>query len=185
MSTMAVIADIHGCAPALERCLCQLEPAQPDIYLLLGDLLNHGPRNPVPEGYAPARVADILNVLKNKVIAVRGNCDSEVDQMLLEFPCLSPCNYLVLNGRRLCMTHGHIYKREQLALAEGDILLSGHTHIPVLEQQQGITLINPGSITFPRNGATPSYGLWKNNTWQIINLYDGKPMLSLAMPGVW
>lgn len=180
MPTLAVIADIHGCAPALEQCLQQLERYQPDYYLLLGDLLNHGPRNPVPEGYAPARVAEMLNARRHSIIAVRGNCDSEVDQMLLAFPCLSPCNYLLLGTTKVCMTHGHLYQQEQLALQEGDTLLTGHTHIPMLRSEQGVTLLNPGSITFPRQGYMPSYGLWHQARWQVMGLQNGLPLLTLS-----
>ncbi len=180
MPTLAVIADIHGCAPALELCLQQLARYQPDYYLLLGDLLNHGPRNPVPEGYAPARVAEMLNALRHRIIAVRGNCDSEVDQMLLAFPCLSPCNVLLLGSGKVCMTHGHLYSLEQLALQEGDTLLTGHTHIPMLRSEQGVTLLNPGSITFPRQGHMPSYGLWHQARWHVMGLQEGLPLLTLS-----
>ena len=90
MTSFAIISDIHGCLPALEQTLSHLQVCAPDYYLLLGDLLNHGPRNPLPDGYAPAEVATCLNRLREQIIAVRGNCDSEVDQMLLRFPCLAP-----------------------------------------------------------------------------------------------
>ena len=96
---IAIISDLHGSLSALEQVLAQLAPWQPDHYLLLGDLLNHGPRNPVPPGYAPAAVAERLNQLAPHIMAVRGNCDSEVDQMLLNFPMTAPYNQLLVDGR--------------------------------------------------------------------------------------
>lgn len=171
MLTLAIISDIHGCFPSLQKTLQQLEVVQPDYYLLLGDILNHGPRNPVPEGYAPPKVVDLLNPLRERIIAVRGNCDSEVDQMLLQFPCLAPHNQLILNRRRWFMTHGHLYESTDLSLTAGDVLLSGHTHIAGIEQDEhGVHRINPGSITFPRNGAEASYAIYQQSELQIIGL---------------
>ena len=138
-----------GSIIALERVLTQLEPWQPDHYLLLGDLLNHGPRNPLPEGYNPAAVADRLNELAPQIIAVRGNCDSEVDQMLLRFPITAPYNQLLVDERRWFVSHGHLYRPDEVQLPEGSLFLSGHTHVPVLEWQGERVLMNPGSICFP------------------------------------
>lgn len=113
---IAIISDLHGSLSALEQVLAQLAPWQPDHYLLLGDLLNHGPRNPVPPGYAPAAVAERLNQLVPHIMAVRGNCDSEVDQMLLNFPITAPYNQLLVDGRRWFVTHGHLYRPDAVAL---------------------------------------------------------------------
>ena len=107
---IAIISDLHGSLTALEQVLAQLAPWQPDHYLLLGDLLNHGPRNPVPAGYDPAAVAARLNQLAPRIMAVRGNCDSEVDQMLLHFPITAPYNQLLVDGRRWFVSHGHLYE---------------------------------------------------------------------------
>ena len=171
MLSLAIISDIHGCYPSLQKTLQQAEQFHPDYYLLLGDVLNHGPRNPVPEGYVPPEVAALLNPLREKIIAVRGNCDSEVDQMLLQFPCLAAHNQLLLDGRRWFMTHGHLYEAGELPLAAGDVLLSGHTHIAGIDlDEKGIYRINPGSITFPRNGAEASYAVYANGELQIIGL---------------
>lgn len=173
MTRLAILSDIHGCLPALEQALLHLTSYAPDYYLLLGDILNHGPRNPLPQGYDPVAVATSLNHLRTRVIAVRGNCDSEVDQMLLAFPCLSPCNYLLLDSFRCCMTHGHFYSLEQLALGDGDVLLSGHSHqagfsMPV----PGVLAMNPGSISMPRQGPA-SFGLYENGTFSIRCVEDG------------
>jgi len=171
MFTLAIISDIHGCLPALERALNHAESYLPDYYLLMGDILNHGPRNPVPEGYAPALVAERLNTLREKIIAVRGNCDSEVDQMLLSFPCLAPHNQLLLNKRRCFMTHGHLHQPQDLPLAKGDVLLSGHTHVAgITLNERDVYLVNPGSVTFPRHGAEPSYALYEKGVLKIIGL---------------
>lgn len=179
MPTIAILADIHGCLPALEKALEQLAAFKPEHYLLLGDLLNHGPRNPVPEGYAPAEVAERLNLLKGQIIAVRGNCDSEVDQMLLEFPALSPCNYLLMAGFRVCMSHGHLFAPEQLALSAGDLLLTGHTHkAGITRSDEGILIFNPGSITFPRGEWGPSFGLYQSGSLTIRALDDAAILAS-------
>ena len=178
MPTIAILADIHGCLPALEKALEQLAAFKPEHYLLLGDLLNHGPRNPVPEGYAPAEVAERLNLLKGQIIAVRGNCDSEVDQMLLEFPALSPCNYLLMAGLRVCMSHGHLFAPEQLALSAGDLLLTGHTHkAGITRSDEGIRIFSPGSITCPRGEWGHSVGLYQAGSLTIRAL-DGAVRLA-------
>ncbi|MGL4207207.1 MAG: phosphodiesterase [Aeromonadaceae bacterium] len=173
MTTLAILSDIHGSASALERTLECLHAFAPSHYLLLGDLLNHGPRNPVPEGYAPARVAELLNSLKQQIIAVRGNCDSEVDQMLLEFPMLAPYNYLLLQGRRVCLTHGHLYDSKQLALSPGALLLSGHSHVAgITRDEEGVVCMNPGSITFPRQGEA-SFGLYRDGELLLMSVAGG------------
>ncbi len=173
MTTLAILSDIHGSATALTAALERLHPFSPSYYLLLGDLLNHGPRNPVPEGYAPARVAELLNPLKQRIIAVRGNCDSEVDQMLLEFPMLAPYNYLLLQERRVCLTHGHLYDTQQLALAPGELLISGHSHVAgITHDESGVVCMNPGSITFPRQGEA-SFGLYQPGELLILSVAEG------------
>lgn len=178
MFSLAIISDIHGCFPALQQTLQHAQQYDPDYYLLLGDVLNHGPRNPVPEGYAPPLVAEALNVLREKIIAVRGNCDSEVDQMLLQFPCLAPHNQLLLDGRRWFVTHGHLYETDELPLTAGDVLLSGHTHVAGIEQdKKGICRINPGSITFPRNGAEASYAIYQQGELKIIGLQSDQVLV--------
>lgn len=175
MTLLAVVSDIHGDHHALELALAQILPAAPDAILLLGDLLNHGPRNPVPAGYAPAAVASTLNQHADKLIAIRGNCDSEVDQMLLGFPCLAPYNTLLLGSRRLCMTHGHLYSLEQLALRNGDVCLSGHTHLPGISRtDNGVWQINPGSVTFPRGGHVPSFGWLDEQGCRLVDLRSGE-----------
>ena len=182
MLSLAIISDIHGCLPALNKALELTKFYQPDYYLILGDILNHGPRNPVPEGYAPPAVSDLLNERKHQIISVRGNCDSEVDQMLLQFPCLAPHNQLLINGKRWFMTHGHIYQPDDLPLNQGDVLISGHTHIAgISTDDRGIIKVNPGSITFPRNGAAPSCAVYYQNQLSILNLESGEPISEIRI----
>lgn len=166
-----IISDIHGSAYFLRKVLKVVENEKIDYILILGDVLNHGPRNPLPEGYNPKEVVDILNSYKNRIIAVRGNCDSEVDQMLLEYPMMSDYTTLFLNEKRIFVTHGHIYNRDNLPQIEkGDVLLYGHTHIPLAENENDIYILNPGSISLPKNGNENSYGILEDNNFYVKNL---------------
>ncbi|MGF1694984.1 phosphodiesterase [Vibrio lamellibrachiae] len=164
-------SDLHGSLPATQRVLEKFEQSGADTLVLLGDVLNHGPRNPIPEGYAPADVATLLNQYADSIIAVRGNCDSEVDQMLLSFPMMTDYTWLLLeSGQRMFITHGHLYnstKRPPLKI--NDLMAFGHTHIPVAEKDDGIILFNPGSVTFPRDGHPASYGLYSDGELQVIS----------------
>ena len=167
-------SDIHGSLPATERVLERFAQSGARWLIILGDVLNHGPRNALPEGYAPAEVAERLNSVAERIIAVRGNCDSEVDQMLLHFPCLAPYNFLILEGRRLCLTHGHLYTVEQLGVRQGDLILSGHTHLAgFTEAAAGVWAINPGSVTFPRNNGVASFAIYREGIFSIHGVADG------------
>lgn len=178
---LAIIADIHGSLPALERVLGQLESRQPDHILLLGDLLNHGPRNPLPDGYQPAAVAARLNGLAQHLMAVRGNCDSEVDQMLLHFPCTAPYNQLLVDGRRWFVTHGHLYQPEAVPLPAGSLFISGHTHVAQLKRQAERWLVNPGSITFPRGEWPASFGWYQAGVMQILGCEKGEVLVEAEL----
>lgn len=156
-------SDIHGSAGACRVLLSRFETEGAQALILLGDLLYHGPRNPLPEDYDPKTVAAMLNGVKSRILAVRGNCDAEVDQMLLEFPMMADYAALWLDGRRAYLTHGHVFGPEHLPpLSRGDVLLSGHTHIPTTREQDGILLLNPGSVTFPKNDLPPTYLLYED-----------------------
>ncbi len=154
-------SDLHGSLPATQKVLSLFEQSEANTLVLLGDLLNHGPRNPIPDGYHPAAVAELLNSFADKIIAVRGNCDSEVDQMLLSFPMMSDYAWILLeSGQRLFLTHGHNYNQVNLPpIGATDVLVHGHTHIPTAEPWESGFFFNPGSVTFPRNNFEPSYGL--------------------------
>lgn len=150
-------SDIHGSLPAAERVLELFARSGAQWLVILGDVLNHGPRNALPEGYAPAQVAEALNRVAERVIAVRGNCDSEVDQMLLHFPITAPWQQVLSERTRLFLTHGHLYSPDNLPpLAAGDVLAYGHTHIPVAEKRGEIFLFNPGSVSIPKGDLPPA-----------------------------
>lgn len=156
-------SDIHGSAGACRMLLSRFAAEGAQTLALLGDLLYHGPRNPLPADYDPKAVAAMLNTVKSRILAVRGNCDAEVDQMLLEFPVMADYAALWLDSRRAFMTHGHVFGPEHLPpLSPGDALLSGHTHIPTNREQDGILLLNPGSVTFPKNDLPPTYLLYED-----------------------
>ena len=164
------ISDIHGSREDLVYALAKFEDVKADYIIILGDLLYHGPRNPLPRDYNPKEVAELLNKYKNKIIAVRGNCDSEVDQMLIEFPIMSDFSQIVIDNHRFFLTHGHIYNCNNLPnISKGDILCHGHTHVPLAEEHDDIVIFNPGSITFPKENYKKSYGLYDNNMLKIID----------------
>lgn len=166
-------SDIHGSLPATERVLELFAQSGARWLVILGDILNHGPRNALPQGYAPAQVADRLNALASRIIAVRGNCDSEVDQMLLHFPITAPWQQVLMDNQRLFLTHGHLYGPENLlALNAGDVLIYGHTHLPVAEKRGDIYHFNPGSVSIPKGGFTASYGILDDNVLSVMALND-------------
>ncbi|MGR5177902.1 phosphodiesterase [Vibrio parahaemolyticus] len=175
-------SDLHGSLEATERVLEHYRQSGAEHLVVLGDVLNHGPRNPVPESYNPPKVAELLNKHQASIIAVRGNCDSEVDQMLLEFPMMSDYAWVMLpTGQRLFLTHGHLYNGEKRpALKRGDVIAHGHTHIPVAEWQGEQIIFNPGSITFPRNGYAASYGLLEDNTLSV-KAFTGEVLASISL----
>ena len=165
------ISDIHGSLFYLEKALQCYNEENANYIVILGDALYHGPRNPLPEGYNPQGVANLLNQYKDKIIAIRGNCDSEVDQMLIEYPMMSDYSIVLCNERRLFLTHGHIYNEDNLpALNEGDVLVQGHTHIPVAKKHNKIYIFNPGSISLPKENNPNSYGILLDNLFQIKDL---------------
>lgn len=172
------VSDIHGALPATEKALDIFTGSGAKWLIILGDLLNHGPRNALPEGYAPAEVARCLNQVADKIIAVRGNCDSEVDQMLLNFPITAPWQQILLPEQRLFLTHGHLYSPEKLPpLATHDIFVSGHTHLPVAKEHQDYYLFNPGSISIPKGGHEASFGLLDDDVLSVRSL-NGNRMIA-------
>ncbi|MFV0447717.1 MAG: phosphodiesterase [Vibrio sp.] len=175
-------SDLHGSLPATEKMLALFDKSKATALILLGDLLNHGPRNPIPEGYNPAAVAELLNGYTAKIMAVRGNCDSEVDQMLLSFPMMSDYAWVMLDsGQRIFLTHGHLYNQEKCpTMGNGDVLVHGHTHIPSAQMWDKGYFFNPGSVTFPRNGFAPSYGLLDGKTLSVLSL-DGNEVIAQTL----
>lgn len=168
-----LVSDIHGSLPALERVLEFYRKENCDMMLILGDILNYGPRNGLPEGLDPKGIAERLNAMASDIVAIRGNCDSEVDQMLLHFPILSDYTMLIDNGRRLFLTHGHIYNEERMPAVRTDAFVYGHTHLWKLEQHDNTIVCNLGSVTFPKGGNEPTFGLYDNGTLSIRRI-DGE-----------
>ena len=157
-----IISDIHGSLLAFEKSLNQFKNENADFIVICGDYLNHGPRNNIPEGYDTKKLAEQLNINKEKIIGVRGNCDSEVDQMMLDFPVLAPISNIILpNGTRVFVHHGHLYSEEdcQKLLPKNSIIVSGHTHVPVLEKKQELIFLNPGSISIPKGFSKAGYAI--------------------------
>jgi len=165
-----VFSDIHGSLPVARRMADLIERHDPALVVLLGDMLYHGPRNPLPQGYEPGTVAEALAPFARRIVAVKGNCDSEVDEMVLPFP-LSPLFTWIQDGDlRICATHGHRFGPRHLPpLEAGNVLLFGHTHVPKAETSaEGVHLCNPGSLALPKEGSPPCYGLFKDGHFQVL-----------------
>ena len=163
-----IASDLHGSAYYCRKMLEAFEREGADRLFLLGDLLYHGPRNDLPREYAPKEVIPLLNGKKEKLLCVRGNCDAEVDQMVLEFPVLADYAVLPVGRRLIYATHGHIYHVKNLPpLAPGDVLLHGHTHVPAwTEFGQENLYLNPGSVSIPKENSPHSYMTLERNTMQ-------------------
>lgn len=174
-------SDIHGSAYYCEKIKEIYEKEGAEKLILLGDLLYHGPRNDLPRDYNPKKVIEILNGMKSELLCVRGNCDTEVDQMVLEFPIMADYAVLYEAGRMWFLTHGHVYNNDHLPmLKEGDLLIHGHTHVQALDKHEKYTYINPGSVSIPKNGNENSYMIYEDGTFTIKNL-EGKVIDSLTL----
>ena len=161
-------SDIHGSLTGCELLLQCYEEEKPAKLILCGDILYHGPRNPLPDRYSPAEVADALNGIKNDILCVRGNCEAEVDQMMLSFPCLSDYCVLWADGREIFVTHGHLWETESIpGISAGKTVVSGHTHIYRAYTKDGVNYINPGSVSLPKNGNPPTYAVYEDGTFSV------------------
>lgn len=161
------ISDIHGSYYYLKQAITAYQNEKPDRLILLGDLLYHGPRNDLPKDYAPKKVIPILNELKNNIIAVRGNCDAEVDQMVLDFPIMADYVTIDVDGIHFFLTHGHLFDEEHLPnLNPGDVFVYGHIHKPVAKKIGDIYVLNPSSISLPKAGNC-SYGIYEQGRFMI------------------
>ncbi len=166
-----IASDIHGSSYYCEKMIESFKRENADKMLLLGDILYHGPRNDLPKDYNPKKVITLLNELKDKILCVRGNCDTEVDQMVLSFPVLA--DYCIIHDEFTTMyaTHGHIYNKDNLPpLSPGDTLVSGHTHIPVNQTENGYHFINPGSVSIPKEGSQNGYVIYEKGEFVHKNL---------------
>ncbi|MDR2808368.1 MAG: phosphodiesterase [Spirochaetaceae bacterium] len=189
-----IISDIHGSVDAVKKALDWYEQSKADFLLVLGDMLYHGPRNLLPGGHNPQGVVELLNRYHHTIIAVRGNCDAEVDQLLLDFPCMSDYALILDEGRHLFLTHGHVYKEGKLpySLPAGSVIFSGHTHIPRLEKKLEIIYCNPGSISLPRTGnrnekAVPTFAVYESKgsgaVIMVRRLDDDSIVNQMELPG--
>lgn len=159
---LMIASDIHGSAYYCDKMLEAYKREGADKLLLLGDILYHGPRNDLPKGYEPKKVIEMLNNVKTELLCVRGNCDTEVDQMVLDFPVLAEYCILYLKDRMVFATHGHHFNPDNKpGIKKGDILLNGHTHVPAWEEREDFIYVNPGSVSIPKENSPHSYILWE------------------------
>ncbi len=157
---LMIASDIHGSAFYCNEMLKAFENEHADKILLLGDILYHGPRNDLPKDYAPKSVISMLNGIKEHIICCRGNCDTEVDQMVLGFPVLSEQVYLCIDGTEMLAVHGH---KAFPAVKAGTVILSGHTHIPKSEEKDGVFHLNPGSVSIPKENSAHGYMIFEHS----------------------
>ena len=169
---LLIASDIHGDLDSAKAVFAAFDNEKADKILLLGDLLYHGPRNDLPKSYAPKEVIKLLNDNKDKIIAVRGNCDTEVDQMVLEFPILADYAYVCLDGLSIFATHGHKFNTDSLPpLRKGEILLHGHTHVLTCREfGEENFYINPGSIALPKENNPRTYAIYENRCFTVKDL---------------
>ena len=159
---LVIASDIHGSAYWCQKLMEEIQKENPDRVILLGDLLYHGPRNDLPRDYAPKQVIPMLSGIREKIAAVRGNCEAEVDQMVLPFPCLADYAEILVDGRLFHLSHGHHQNPQNLPpLPEGSVFLFGHTHVKLDETVGGIRCLNPGSVSIPTDGSH-SYLIYEN-----------------------
>ena len=168
-----IASDLHGSALYTEEMLSLFDRSGADRLILLGDLLYHGPRNDLPDEYAPKQVIEMLNGVRSELLCVRGNCEAEVDQMVLEFPVMADYAILVLNGLTFFATHGHLFNQDQMPpLKAGDILVHGHTHLLKAEKVNGHYILNPGSTSIPKGGNPATYAILDEQDFKILD-FDG------------
>jgi putative phosphoesterase len=170
-----IAGDIHGSADWCKKLLDAFHAENADKLVLLGDILYHGPRNDFPDGYAPKAVFAMLNAIKDKIVCVRGNCDSEVDQMVLEFPIMADYALLEADGRKLFLTHGHLFNAENPPLLQaGDLLLNGHFHAPCFQTlENGAYYANCGSTALPKDDTPHSYLIYEDGELTFVDLETG------------
>ena len=169
-----IASDIHGSAFYCRKLLEAFEASGANRLVLLGDILYHGPRNDLPKEYAPKEVLAMLNGCKDRIYCVRGNCDTEVDQMVLEFPVMADYALLVIDGITIYATHGHVYHENHLPpMQKGDVLLHGHTHVLRADRCGDITILNPGSVSIPKEGNPPTYAILEEGIFRILD-FEGR-----------
>lgn len=171
-----IASDLHGSAYYCRAMLERFEAEKADKLIFLGDILYHGPRNDLPRDYAPKAVIEMLDGYSKRILAVRGNCDTEVDQMVLSFPCLAEYALLSASDRMIFITHGHKFNaKTPPPLTAGDILLHGHTHVPACERFGNENIyLNPGSVSIPKEGSQHSYMILDGATLEWKDIESGR-----------
>lgn len=171
MEKILIASDIHGSAYYCGKLIEAYKKEQAEKMLLLGDILYHGPRNDLPKEYNPKEVFRMLNEIQEDILCVRGNCDTEVDQMVLEFPIMAEYCILYQENQMIFATHGHYYNQDALPkLHQGDILLHGHTHVPICKKHEDYIYMNPGSVSIPKEGSWHGYMTWEDSIFQWKDL---------------
>ncbi len=185
---IGIVSDTHGCLLGWEKALHYLEGC--DLLMHAGDILYHGPRNPLPEGYDPGKLADLIKDLALPIFAVRGNCDAEVEEIVLGLPLLSPYFFCYIDGVRILMLHGHGVGDENELFGKGlyyraDIVIFGHTHRPGVQTKSGVVLLNPGSTSLPKEGpATIGLLDTRAREVEVISLQNGERLTGQFLTGV-
>jgi len=178
-----IASDLHGSAYYVEKLLQAFAEEKPEKLLLLGDLLYHGARNALPERYGTMDVAEMLNSIKDKLTCVHGNCDSEVDQMVLDFPIGADYALVNIGANTIFATHGHLYDEDcPPHLNDGDVLLCGHTHVAGYREHGKYVYMNPGSVSIPKGGTCHSYMVYEDGLFRWVNLETGETYLRYEMP---
>jgi len=168
---LMIASDIHGSSYYCQLMIDAFHRVKANRLILLGDILYHGPRNDLPKGYAPKEVITMLNGMKDKLLCVRGNCDTEVDQMVLEFPVMADYSVILAGSHVIYATHGHKYNEDNMPpLQNGDILFNGHTHVPKCVKHDNYVYMNPGSVSIPKEGSSNSYMIVEDNAfiWKVL-----------------
>ena len=181
MAKLLIASDLHGSAYYTKLLMDRIAEEKADRILLLGDLLYHGPRNDLPRDYAPKDVITMLNSIKNEVLCVRGNCDTEVDQMVLDFPIMADYAVLFAGGHTIYASHGHHFNESSPPpLKKGDILLNGHTHVPVFHVREDFIFMNPGSVSIPKDGSCHSYMTLEDGNFFWKDVESGKSFMQFG-----
>lgn len=181
MAKLLIASDLHGSAYYTKLLMDRIAEEKADRILLLGDLLYHGPRNDLPRDYAPTEVITMLNSIKNEVLCVRGNCDTEVDQMVLDFPIMADYAVLFAGGHTIYASHGHHFNESSPPpLKKGDILLNGHTHVPVFHVREDFIFMNPGSVSIPKDGSCHSYMTLEDGNFFWKDVESGKSFMQFG-----
>jgi putative phosphoesterase len=182
---IGIISDTHGSLPAWEKAIAAVFQGS-DLIIHAGDLLYHGPRNPLPQGYAPRELAAAINKAPLPVVIARGNCDADVDQVMLSWPLQAPYAFLQIEGLRILVNHGHGMEssaiQAQAHRFQVELFIYGHTHIPELRVENGIVYLNPGSPSLPKGeNKRPTVALLENGLVSLIDLHTGESMLSVSL----